>query len=336
LCAGESCGYQTRHCVHSGAILLGIVLKHTHIYMPPTEASNQTQTPFEPAPLRVGKFKASIMIVSQSWKLLKEDKEILWFPVLSMITSLCALVLMGILFFFMVMGGDVNAFEENTEQAIGLMEYLILIAYYTIMFFIVNFFQAGIYIIAHGRMNGMNLSFTDGIRGARSVAGKIFVWSLISATVGVVLRAIAERSKLIGKIVVGLLGAGWNILTYFSLPALVIGNVSVIESFKQSASTIRKTWGETLIVHIGVGLFFGLLTVAGIVLGVGVIMLAPITALVVLVLMALFVLAISVISSALGAIFKLALYEYANTGKIPEGFSPELIQNAVRQEKDVR
>ena len=36
-------------------------------------------------------------------------------------------------------------------------------------------------------------------------------------------------------------------------------------------------------------------------------------------------------TSPLGATgsFKLAIYEYATTGRVPEGFSPELIQNAV-------
>lgn len=299
--------------------------------MSPNEYSTQNQAFSETLPLRVGKFKASVMIVSQSWRLLKEDKEILWFPLFSVITSLFALVFMGTLFFFTVMDGDVNAFKGDSEQKMGVVGYLILIAYYTVMFFIINFFQAGIYIITHGRIRGNNLTFTDGIQGAKNIAGKIFVWSFISATVGVILRAIADHSKLIGRIVVGLLGAGWNILTYFSLPALVIGNMSVLESFKQSASIIRKMWGETLILNIGVGLFFAIVILVGTVLGIGIIMYAPITAWIVFILFLFFVIVVSIMSSALGAIFKIALYEYANTGVIPAGFSPELIQNAIKQ-----
>ncbi len=273
------------------------------------------------------------MLVEQSWALLKQDKEILWFPVLSTVTSIVALILMAVLFFFTVMGGDVNTFESEAEQAMGLLEYGILIVYYTVMFFIVNFFQAGIYIIAHGRMNGRDLTFSDGIQGATNAAGKIFLWSLISATVGVVLRAIADRSKLVGRIIVALLGAAWNILTYFSLPALVIGNVSVVDSFKVSAATIRKTWGETLILNIGMGLFFFLIAFLGIALGIGIIMLAPVAvvALPVFILLVVYIVALSIVSSALGAIFKLALYQYAQTGVVPEGFSPELIQNAVKR-----
>ncbi len=271
------------------------------------------------------------MVVMQSWGLLKQDKEILWFPILSSIVSIIAFVTFALLFFVFIMQSDINAFNDTSTQ-VGTLDYVVALVYYTMMFFIVNFFQAGIYIIAHGRMNGSDLTFSDGIRGAQQAVGKIFVWSLISATVGVVLRAIADRSKLIGKIIVALLGAAWNILTYFSLPALVIGKASVLDSFKVSATTIRKTWGETIIINIGVGLFFGLITFFILILGVVVIIFAPIAEVVfpVIALTIISMICISVISSALGAIFKLALYEYAQTGKIPQGFSQELIENAVK------
>ena len=149
---------------------------------------------------------------------------------------------------------------------------------------------------------------------------------------GVVLQIISDKSKLVGKLVVGLLGAAWGILTYFSLPSLIIGKTSVADSFKQSASVIRKTWGETIIINLGVGLFFGLLVFLALALMIGVIILAPTFPVVIsmLLLFVIFIVLITIISSSLGAIFKLALFEYATTGKIPDGFSRELIQNAVR------
>jgi len=299
--------------------------------MPPQDLAPFQPMSQAPAPLKIGKFQASRRIVSEAWALLKQDKEIMWLPVLSSITSLITLIVMGVLFFILAMDGDIEAFKGQEEVSFGGLEYLFALVYYTIMFFIINFFQAGIFIIAHGRMNGRDLSLRDGLQGASDVAGKIFVWSLISATVGVVLRAISERSKLIGTIVAGMLGAAWNILTYFSLPSLVIGNVSVTDSFKMSADTIRKTWGETIIVQVGAGLFFMIIFFAVFVLGIGTMILVP-TMLVfisVACLLVLFTLTFSVITSALSSIFKLALFEYARTGKVPQGFSPELIQGAI-------
>ncbi len=293
----------------------------------PEEHSTPLPAPLPLAPLTMGKFKASRMIVSQSWALLKQDKEIMWFPVLSAITSIIALTCFAAGIFFLCLGGTLEHINQTKGGA-----YPFLFVYYLVMFFIVNFFQAGIYIIVHGRFNGQDLSFKDGIDGAMENVGKIFVWSAISATVGVLLQILADRSRWLGRIVAWLLGAAWNIMTYFSLPALIIGKTSIKDSFKTSASVIRKTWGETIIINLGVGLFFMVLIFLLLALCVGVVVLIPswVVALGMLTLFVIAVILLSVISSALASIFKLALYEYATTGNIPQGFSPELIQNAVR------
>jgi hypothetical protein len=282
-------------------------------------------------PQKIGKFKASRIIVRESWRVLMQDKELAWFPVLSAITSLLALLVLGIVFFYTVMGGNIHAFENINEQNMEVLGYIVLFIYYLVVFFIANYFITGIYIIVHGRFNGQNLSFKDGIDGAKKNFGKIFIWSLISATVGVVLRLISDKSKLLGKIVALLLGAVWHILTYFSLPLLVIGNKSVIDSFKESAALIRKTWGEVIIVNFGVGLFFGLITMGIFALALFIVLLAPVLEVFIIVgiLFIISVTAISVIQSTLSSIFKLAIYEFAVSGNPPVGFSPDLIKGAV-------
>lgn len=284
------------------------------------------------SPVKIGKFKASWMIVKESWGLLKQDKELAWFPVLSSITSLIALIVMGTIFFFVVMAGDIHSLDNIEQTGVDALSYVILFVYYLVMFLITNYFLAGMFIIVHARFNGQNLSFSDGLNGASRNFGKIFVWSLISATVGVILRIIADRSRIIGKIVAVLLGAAWSIMTYFSLPSLVIGQTSIKGSFKESAAIIRKTWGEAIIVNFGVGLFFALMGFLGFALSVGIIVVAPVSEIMVLVavLLVLYIIALSILSSTLAAIFKLALYEYAKTGKIPQGFTPALVLGAVK------
>lgn len=274
------------------------------------------------------------MIVAQSWTLLMKDKEIMWFPVLSVITSLIALAVFGIAFYFVALGGVSSNIQDSTNgTGINVLICIGLFVCYLMMYFITNFFLAGIYTITHGRFNGQDITFGDGINGAMENVAKIFWWSVISATVGVILKTIEDRLGFAGRIVAWLLGAAWAILTYFSLPSLIIGKTSVKDSFKQSASVIRKMWGETIIVSLGVGLFTTMLVFLALAVTIGVIILAP-TLIVILsmgTLFILFVIVLTIISSALGAIFKLALYEYAMTGSVPEGFSPELIQNAVRR-----
>jgi hypothetical protein len=284
-------------------------------------------------PIKLGKFQASKMIVKQSWNVLNKDMEIMWFPILSFLATIVTLIVMGVLFFFIVLGGHPEALKEGNMEANNIAVYGTVFIYYIIMFFITNFFQAGLITIVQGRFNGSNLSFMDGLRGAARNFMKIFYWSVISATVGVILNVIEDKFKFIGRIISTLLGAAWTILTYFSLPSLIVGNLSVKDSFKESAVLIRKTWGETLIVNFGVGLFFGILTFMLFALSIGSIVLIPtyqmfLTSMILLVL-AIFM--VVIISSALSSIFKLALYNYAKTGKAPEGFSEELIAGAIKK-----
>jgi len=279
----------------------------------------------------MGKFKASKAIVEQSWAILMKDKEIMLFPIVSVVVSTVAVIVMIAVYYFMILGGSMPSAQHAGDNQ-NVLSYVVLFIYYFVMFFIVNFFQAGIYIIVHARFNGRDMNFNDGIRGAMQNINKIFVWSLISATVGVILQFIANQSKLIGKVVAWLFGAAWNILTYFSLPSLIIGQTTVENSFKDSASIIRKTWGETIIVNIGVGLFFGLLMLVGFLFGIIAIILVPDPFMIftIILLLIIYCVVLMIISASLGAIFKLALYEYARTGITPRGFSSELIQHAIK------
>ena len=253
-----------------------------------------------------------------------------WFAGLVLIV-----IILVIIFFYVVMGGDINAFDNMAESSIDTIGYVTLLVYYLVMFFITNYFIAGVYIIVHGRFNGQNLSLRDGISGANLNLGKIFVWSLISATVGVVLQIIADRSKWIGKLVVFFLGSAWAILTYFSLPSLIVGQRTVKDSFKESATLIRKTWGETIIINFGVGLFFVGIIFFALALTIGILILAPIFEIFILmsILFIIFFVAVSIISSTLSFIFKLALYEFALTGNVPLGFTSDLVRGAIKKGK---
>ncbi|MBI5530016.1 MAG: hypothetical protein HY918_00760 [Candidatus Doudnabacteria bacterium] len=287
-------------------------------------------------PVKLGKFQASKMIVKESWAVLKQDKEIMWFPVLSTITTIFAVLIMGIAFFVFILHGNVQTWDVPKDGKISdVVMYSTLFVYYLVVFFIVNFFETGLFIIVQGRFSGQDLGFHDGMNGAANNFNKIFIWSFISATVGIVLRIIADKSKLIGRIVASLFGAAWNILTYFSLPSLVIGNTGIKDSFKESAAMIRKTWGETIIVNFGVGLFFALLIFLLTALFVGMVIIFHSLAafFIGLGLFIAIMIVLSIVSTTLDSIFKLALYNYARTGQVPVGFTKELIEGAIQPGK---
>ncbi len=301
--------------------------------MPPENTQPLVQPTMPQVPLQIGKFKASVLIAKQSWAILKQDTELLWFPVLSSIISFIAFVIMASVIYFSLLNGNIHNLDAvGKEDGATVVYYIVLFIYYLVTFFIINFFQSGMLVIASARFKGQDATFNDGMNEAKHNVGKLFMWSMVSATVGVILNIIANNFKLVGRIVAYILGAAWNILTYFSLPALIIGKNSIRGSFKESAMIIRKTWGETIIVNLGMSLFFGVIILLAFIMGIGILVLAPsmTTGIIIGGIFLLFAMGVSILSSTLGTIFKLALYEYARTGTIVQGFSPELVQNAVK------
>ena len=103
---------------------------------------------------------------------------------------------------------------------------------------------------------------------------------------------------------------------------------SVRDSIKQSTQLIAKTWGESLIAAGGIGVFIMLLAVAGLALPIAAIFISPTAALIALAVMIVYWIGLSVVSAALSGIFRTALYLYATSGRTPEGFTPDYVQNA--------
>ena len=303
--------------------------------MPPPMPEQQVVN-FQPAVSgapKIGRFKASRMIASSSWNILKKDKEMLWFPVLS---SISALFIIGAVFFlyFFVFGGDIKLLSSSRDQAEQQLNsafpVLALIMYFLI-FFVTTFFQSAIVSIVKGRISGQDLTFMDGLNSALKHIGKIFLWSLLAAFVGVLLQTIAERSKWLGKLVVWIVGSLWSIVSFFIVPILMIEDLSISESLKKSASVIKKTWGEAIMINVGLGFYFMMIAIGGSLLFLATIFTGyPPVIILSFVLLILFIVGLVVIFSALDTVYKVILYQYAATGVVPEGFSPEVLQYAFK------
>ncbi|MEY3784061.1 MAG: hypothetical protein RLZZ230_383 [Candidatus Parcubacteria bacterium] len=285
---------------------------------------------------RMGKFKASKMLFFQAFNLLKKDKEIVLFPFISF-------VLMAIVGTVFSVGlwllGVIEIQGEDAVITNMTLFYKFLFVYYVISYFVLTYFRVGLTAVVYERINGGNIDFKEGMNRASKISGKIFLWSLLAGTVGIVLRIISDRSKWLGKLATGLLGAAWSIVTMFIAPTLLLDNVSVWQSVKNSGVVFKKTWGETLIVNISFSLItflvflatfvlFGALSVFTLMLGLG-----PIGLIILGIIFVLTLVTISIISTSLSEIFKVALYSYARFGIIAEGFSPEFIVGAVKEDE---
>jgi hypothetical protein len=301
---------------------------------PVQQDSNPAPSPVEQEPAKkIGRFKASRIIAKESWALLKKDKEIMLFPILSALTSLILIAIAGLVIFFLILSGNIKNLEQ-ADQGNYTLNVVIVFVMYFLTAFITLFFETGIITVVRGRLSGQNLTFSDGLSNSFRKAGKIARWSLVAATVGVILKMISERSGILGRIVIAILGAAWSILTFFIAPILIAEDLTIKESLQKSAGIIKKVWGETVIVNVGVGLFFALLIFLGIFVFIATLFTGNVHIITAaFILLILYFVILAVISSTLSVVYQVVLYEYANTGVAPQGFSQEVIGLAFKQQK---
>lgn len=275
------------------------------------------------------RFAHSWSLVKASASVLRSDKELLIFPLLSGIVSLVVIAS----FFVPAMLGGV--FEGRGEDELNLVMYAVLFAFYVVQYFVIIFFNSALVGAALIRLGGGDPTVGDGFRIAMSKLPAILGYAVISATVGMILRAVQERAGFIGRIVVGLIGMAWTVASFLVVPVLVNNDVGPIEAVKRSAELLKKTWGQNLIGNTGIGLVFGLAFFALIVVGGGLIALAAssgsgsaviATAAVVVIAVLLLIL----IQAALQGVYAAALYRYASEGDAGTGFGQDLVANAFR------
>lgn len=261
-------------------------------------------------------------LTKQSFAVLRADKEILLFPVMSAVAT----IIVSLSFLIpLLLSGAFQAVESSGATATA---YLTLFAFYYVNYFVIVFFNSALVACANIRLGGGDPTVGDGLRIASSRLGRIAAWALVAATVGLLLRILEERAEKLGKFVVSLLGLAWTLLTYFIVPVIVFEDLSIMDSIKRSAGLFRKQWGTEVVSGFSFGLIFFLLALPGIALGFAGFLIDPWVGLGTLTLMIIYFLVLAVVSAAVKAIFTVALYRYATKGEVPAGFSPDFVQRA--------
>ena len=189
-------------------------------------------------------------LAMNSFKVLKENKQLIIFPVLSGIS----LVLIMGSFVLVFLSANGWGFE-NAEDSGTIGNYLYLFLFYLVNYFIVVFFNMALIHCTRLYFRGEEVSINAGLRFSLSRIGTIFSWSVFAAIVGTILRIIQEESGIIGKIITGIIGIVWNIATFFVIPVIAYEDLGPIAAFKRSSQLMKQKWGESL----GATFSFGLI-----------------------------------------------------------------------------
>ncbi len=266
----------------------------------------------------MGKFSRSWQLVKQSFAILRSDKQLMLFPVLSAVSCfvVTAVIATGGAFLMLPARAAALAAGERFNPNQSPMFLLGMFTLYVVNYFVIVFFNVALVGVANSRLMGGTWTFRDGIE-------------LAAATVGVILRTLEERLGLIGRLIMRIIGVVWTLACYFVVPVLAFEDLTPIQAIKRSSKLFRDTWGEKVIGGFSLSLVSIVLMLPGIGLVIAASFLAGINGLLVgSVLMVVYFLLLSVFMSAVGGVFNAALYRYACFKQVPPAFSHELIASA--------
>lgn len=275
------------------------------------------------------RFSRSWELIKASGAVLRQDKELLLFPFFSAIAAL----LVAASFILPLTASGV--FEQLDSKSLDAATMVYLFLFYLCQYFVIFFFNSALVGAAMIRLDGGDPTVRDGLRIARSRIVQILGYAAIAATVGLILRAIEERAGFIGRWIVALLGVAFTVATFLTVPVLVSRNVGPVDAVKESATLLKKTWGENVIGNAGIGLLFFVFHLC--LIGIGLVFVFGAvqtgnTSLVILVAAMLVIAAITLalVQSALQGVYSAALYRYATDGNVGAEFSGTLLKEAFR------
>ena len=255
----------------------------------------------------MGKFANSKALAGASFGVLKSEKKLAAIPAVSALTCGVIAVAVG--------GGVVLTADFIANPAPGQDDFSLTPASWAIGIiglFIIGLvsqmFAATLIAAANERLDGGSFTMGQAFSKATSRTPSILGWSAINSTVGVVLQAVRDKAGFLGDIAAGLIGAAWNVVTWLVLPIIVVEGVGPIVAIKKSASLLKSTWGENLFAQAGIGLIGFLLMLPGLVLFGELSFAVPVAG---IPLLLIWIVVIGCLMSALGAIYRTALYRFA-------------------------
>jgi hypothetical protein len=277
--------------------------------------------------------------LSRSWELIKasgavlrQDKELLLFPLFS---SIATLIVAATFIVPLILTGT---FERSIEPGDETAYMVFLFLFYLVQYSIIFFFNCALVGAAMIRLDGGDPTVRDGLRIASSRIVQIIGYAAIAATVGLILRLIEERAGFIGRWIAGLIGLAFTVATFLTVPILVSRDVGPVEAVKESAALLKKTWGENIIGNGGMGFVFFLFYLVACGIGMVFIFVAaqtgsPVLIVPVIALVVLAFIGLALVQAALQGVYSAALYRYATAGNAGESFSTALLGEAFRPKR---
>jgi hypothetical protein len=189
-------------------------------------------------------------------------------------------------------------------------------------------------------LRGGEVSVMGGLKFAAGKSVSILLWSVLAGIVGYLIQQLEQRLSFVGKILVRIVGVAWSVAAVFAIPVLIEKETTnPLEILRDSAQTLRKTWGETLAGYVGLqaaGFLIVLMSVMFLIAGMWAAAQTHSGAFIVGVAGAWLVgtFGMLYVAGVAGQVFRCALYLFASTGNVPDGYDRDAMDAAWRVKKD--
>ena len=201
----------------------------------------------------VNKKRINKELVRAAWHLFQKDKELVVVPLLGVVATLGTFAAVFKIthgtslffthdapFFFPHSTSFFLSFVNMQHLSLWGWIFSAVIAYISTALAV--FFRVALVAGAWERMKGGDPSIRTCIQAAARRLSAILLWVLITATVSVVLRMLANRVPFFGPLAVILIGGAWAMSTFFMIPIIVAGNPGSFGSIRKSKNLFVSKW----------------------------------------------------------------------------------------------
>lgn len=301
-----------------------------------------------------GKFARSWSLFTSSVQVIRQHKKLLLFPI---VTAACSVAIA--LFFFAPallypsghalttsghwlsvasgIGLDLDGQKPQLHPTTLFYAYTVVV--YLVSMFMATFANVAFYHQILEALSGQPVSIRAGVRFAASRWQSILVWSLFAGLVGLIIKSLEERFGLIGQWVMKFVGVVWSVASIFAIPVIIReGTTNPVAMLRNSASTLRKTWGESLIGYAGITVGSWIVALGSMALLAAAIVTAVLLHMPILILPAVLLwlaamCAYGYIIAVANHIYRCALYVYASEGVVPTAYSADMMNMAWKVKK---
>jgi hypothetical protein len=301
------------------------------------------------------KLDRSLQLIKSSFQIIGRNRKLLLFPIISFAFTIVIVLFFAAPVVLLPTGhawsdpehwkavasrfGSADSSGGPRHVVYSDTAYAYLAAIYLVSMVCATFFNVAFYSEILKALRGNAVSIRSGLSFACSRIGSILMWSLFAGVVGLVIRGLERRFGLVGRIILRLVGTVWSVACVFVVPVIVAsGSANPVELLRNSASTLKKTWGESLIGYVGITfaswiIIFGSVVILG--GGFAVLVLIGHPMLMVFIGAAWFVcvFALGYLLAVANHIFRCALYIYASEGTVTAPFTQDMISGAWKIKK---